>query len=165
MGQAVFPEPSSSPILNWTLIESKSATTLTTFSSLGSYKKIMATFNAVGSGNQDAFLMYFNTDTGRNYGSGAEGNTSGTVRARSVNQYAIQMSAESDNQYTGYVIIDNVTSTTMPKTTESYLSSRDSAYNHFGKGIWTSTAAITSINFKTSFYAVDSGTIKLYGAN
>lgn len=147
-----------------------SAVETVTFSSIPqTYTDLVVVINAFSSATSDLYLT-FNGDTGTNYsrtvlwGTGA---SAGSVRSSSANFIALTYYGRIwDNQGTSVhtANIMNYSNTTTNKTVLARASSQQEGVDE-SVGLWSSTAAITSITFdlvSTRTFSVGS-TLTLYG--
>lgn len=175
MGIAVFPVPSGSasiPSDNWVLISSGTPTNGSnafTFSSIGTYRKMMLSWSGVGSSGYNYGTLTFNSDTGAKYNYSFE--TSNNGQAYGADTYiGLGNWGTTAAHNFGTLIIEN-TDTTGVKVITAGLNSGNSFgtqyYNRLWFGTYLASARISSISVNNpagggiSFNGV--GTISLYG--
>lgn len=159
------------------------------FSSLGSYKQLLLEWQGINHSTSGSnFTIRFNSDsTAGNYQCGGFSAVSATLGiSANGNQGAVftmtdnhpfgsnSDSTNTENYVSGYLIVDNYTSTTKFKSYKGHHSGRSTTVGNWFSGIYSgyylSQSAITSIDIvrlsgSATFSNRTNSTIRLYGVN
>ena len=139
----------SSPVENWVEIGTSSPTSgsVVTFSSIANYRKLRVVAFKLTYSTTATVKMTFNGDTGNNYAS----------RPDEANNY-LAFGSGSATSFDVDILFNS-------QTTFKRIEGWEYEYTYPYQGLWTNTAAITSIDLTLSTGTYSAGTVKLYGTN
>ncbi len=168
MGASVIPTPSAGASDNWVQISSVTPTAAAatlTFSSIGTYKKLMLRLNNPGLSGSGSLTITFNGDTGTKYSLYGVPYAVSGVTAIGDQSTAGLIFGTSVNAITGAIIIEQADTSNLKNVSGYAKVTSPSPVSTFSylAGAYLASAAISSITITLTGTFAATGTVALYG--